>query len=170
MEPESIKHHFDWSSGEASDQSLVFEFDQDFELMPRTEGLERLSIGPEEASMIAKEQFAAMEESLKQRDLNIVGLDKEALDMAMKKIMGVDEFYQKVFGVDDYETMVMCSVEDLKMVVGNQRVLIYNANGGPLFRAGPLSRKSQGEMIYSFMVESLSMGRKDDKWILLPFS
>lgn len=169
MDPENIEHHFDWNSSKQSDRSPVFEFDQGYELIAETEGLEKLSVTKQEAAELAEQQYAVIEQALKRKDFQLLGISSETINTMMKKVMNTDDFYQKVFEVDDYEYEALCEVEDLDVIVGDKKILIYNSNGGAVFRAGPLNRDSQGEMVYSFMVHSISVGQRDGEWVLLIF-
>ncbi|MEM6884475.1 MAG: hypothetical protein AAF571_05535 [Verrucomicrobiota bacterium] len=167
FEPDQIKNHFHWETSQASDMSPVYQFSQDFRFGSDRSGFSEISLSKDEALNLIREQFTIAEEALRNRDTSLIGLDKQTLNQYMAKIMNVPDFYERVFEVDDYEFETLCSVEDLDVVVGKSLILGYNRNGGGLFRAGPLSRNSNGKMIYRFGAESISLGLQNGRWIFV---
>tara|TARA_B110000037_G_C17041031_1_gene473653 strand:+ start:187 stop:954 length:768 start_codon:yes stop_codon:yes gene_type:complete len=167
FEPEKIEDHFHWETSNPSGKSPAFNFKQAFNLGTDRSVLSQISITEDEAISLIQQHYAVAEKALKDRELGLIGFEKDTLNDYMGKIMNISDFYQQVFEVEDYEFESLCTSEDLAVVVGRTSILGYNRNGGGLFRAGPLSRNSQGEMVYSFSVESISLGKKDGKWVFL---
>jgi hypothetical protein len=167
FEPEKIKDHFQWETSKSSDKSPAFYFSQDFRLGTDRNELSAISITDEEALKLIQEHYATAEKALKNRNLGLIGFEKDVLNAYMGKVMQIPDFYQQVFEVEDYEYESLCSPGDLEVVVGKTSILGYNRNGGGLFRAGPLSRNSKGEVVYSFSAESISLGKIDGEWVFI---
>jgi mRNA-degrading endonuclease HigB of HigAB toxin-antitoxin module len=167
FEPEKIKEHYHWETSKSLDKSPSFNFTHGFALGTDRRVLEEISISKEEALTLIKEHYGIAENALKNRDLTLIGFDRDSLNEYMGKIMQIPDFYEQVFEADDYEFERLSSPEDLDVVVGKTSILGYSRNGGGLFRAGPLNRNSQGEMVYSFSAKSISLGKIDGEWTFI---
>jgi len=167
LEPDKIKEFLHWETQEASDKSPTFKFSHDApHTMDRRE-LDKLTLSENEALTLIKKHHAVMEEALRERSLELIGFDDDFLNKYMGSIMNIPDFYERVFEIEDYEFESLCTADDLAVVVGETSILGYNLNGGNIFRAGPLGRSSQGEMVYSFSTQSISLGYKNGEWIFL---
>lgn len=166
MEPEKMKTHFTWSSSKQTDTSPDYSFEIDEALMPLKSGLQAISITKEEARNEVLKYFRKSILALENRDLSQIDMEKDKLNNLMKKMVNVDDFYQKVFEIDDYSAQALVEAEDLEVVIGKNTILGYSKKGGHLMKAGPLDRDSAtGEVTYTYILQSISLGFNGQEWV-----
>ena len=165
-EPESMIHHFSWTSDQPADKSPTHAYHVDEPLLSIKEGLQPISVSQDQAKQLIRDHFEKCITAYQNKEPESLGIKKEALDKMMMASFGVDNFSKKVFEADDYVVRVLATPDDLELIIGERTILGYSKKGEVLLKAGPLDRKTEnGEMIFSTSFESISLGFDGEKWV-----
>ena len=161
--PKQIKVHYSWKSKQGETKSPVFSYEEPIGFKEDLSGFEDINPSDEEVKEIISQFYKQIKTSLDNRTLEGSGINAKKLNALMKSAFKVDGYTEAVFNSDTYSVKVHVKPEELRFKRGKKTLFVYTPKGR-IMEAGPDSR-NDGTMVYSFFMESMSLAKKDGKWL-----
>ena len=164
--PDDIITHFNWETKKKNDKSSLFTYQMETGYRSDLSGFDNVTLTTEdEIRKVINDVYHNVKKSLEKKTLTGTGISEAKMDLLMKSAFKVDNYNDAVFNSKSYSVQTPSKPEELEYIIGTKTIFVYNPNGENILKAGP-EQTHDGKMVYSFMLESMSLVKSNNTWKL----